>query len=320
MRQAANSDATGNVSNETLINHWMRKVPGLSPGKTIPLMLKEPNAGLYSVAQPDDPSTPLNAAHYSNYGAIPDDAVGRTIFRFGWNSPSKWIALTDREEVIPLTDPYSGRSYRWSEAIPFELVLLGWWNNPNWNPYGIQWQERSAITGNGATADTAYSGWNEDHRGYLLPIGVFDAAGIQADSADTGAGFKWVMCADGIPRKFVAAGIRVFTLPVGGKRRRTRYPIMPIAHHGNPVYHWQRAERLRRERESWAIGAAIIEQTLATDDLQGQLDNKLSRLEQKMTGQLSGLRTYVDDLHADNEQQDALLAANDINLILDTTP
>ena len=295
----------GSVRNQTLLGSWMRMVPGLSNGKKLLLELAEPNAGRYALHDPLEPSAELNAGFYINYASIPDDAVGRNVFRFGWKEPSKFIALTHHAEVMPFTDPYSGITHRWSEALPWEFVILGWWSNPLWNPWNIQWQQRNQIRGNGATAATAYTGWNEDHRGFLLPVELFDAASIRTDPADTGNGAKWVMCGDGVPRQFVAAGMRIFTLNVDGKRRRTRYPIMPLAHHGSPVYQWFRAERLKRERESWAVGAAIIDQTLKLEDLGNRLD---------ALG--NNLRSYVDGLHDENLRQEALLAATAIDLKL----
>lgn len=302
------------VSNETLINKWMRKVSGLSNGKHIPFELSEPNKPVYRWTDPNDRTTELNAGYYTNYYALPDDAVGRNVARTGWREASKWVALNDRPEVVPWVDPHTGIEYRVSYAVPWEIVLLGWWNNPAWNPRNIEYktsktQRYGGITGTG-TKIHPFNGWNEDHRGCVLPYELFDSVGLAGDPADTGKGVVYAKSTDGNVYAMANAGIRILTLPVAGKQRRCRYPIMPIAWHGNPLYKYIKTQRLN---ENTALAMASIRQTLAIDDANQKQKAADSQLE-RLTGLIE---TTISRLNSADENQKT--AANDINALVNAS-
>lgn len=234
VRESDPGDHPFEASNaEALVNKWMRKLPGLDNGSAHRFNLKEKTEA-YFWTRPEDRTLPLNLGYYTNWYALPDDAVGRNLARTGWRDPSRWVALNNRPEVLGFTD--QGIHYGLSYAFPFELVRVAWWQNPTWNPRLIKWLPKNQIKGDGKTPETAYSGWNEDHVFYLLPVELFDGAGVMLDSADTGAGFKWMRGGDGKAYRCIGTGMRIFALPVGGAVMRHRFPVFPIAWHNNPLH------------------------------------------------------------------------------------
>lgn len=296
------------INHETLINKWMRKVSGLSNGKNIPFELSEPNQPVYQWVDPTDKKTVMNAGYYTNYYSLPDDAVGRNIARTGFSDASKWVSINDRPEVVPWVDPHTKIEYRVSYAVPWEVVLVGWWNNVNWNPRKIPYKTSKTaryggITGNGTLANP-FNGWNEDHRGCVLPYELFDADSVKSDPADTGKGKVYALDKNGEKQEMCNAGIRAITLSVAGYNRRCRYPIMPIAWQKNPIYRRFKIEKAANDFKERELAMSSIRQTLKIESMRRDGELKAAEL-QSIIDEISVIKGAIGKQAAESESNAA---------------
>lgn len=172
----------------------------------------------------------INSAYYNRFAALATtDAAGRNNFKRGFNDPYLFVATNTRNQVFSM--PLDGFNYRFSYAIPFELVL----RTPleNWNPYAIPERLRSAITGTGSEANP-YNGFSIEQNNYKIPAEFFASNPTFTDPADTGSTAAWVLDGSGTKRLCRASGIYI-TLPgmTGIPTFRIRYPIYPSYHEGS---------------------------------------------------------------------------------------
>ncbi len=288
------------LSRPVMLDDWMRKVPGLSNGRQIEFGIVEPKSR-FVMKDPWDLSQPLDAGWAFRFYGMPRDAVGQLRKRLGWSDTTAWIALNERPEIVPRIDPYTGNGYRHSSLLPVDFLVEGFWNSTECNIFNIPWKPLNEIRGNGTEANP-YNGYNENGYMHLLPADAF-GIGSTGSSADTGGGVIWVLDSQGNKRRVLSSGFQMFTNPVNGKRARLRYPIMPSAHRGNPIFQNLLSDRRRYQRESLAAASLSVKQTLMLDDMAA-----------KMAAQFAAMRGYVDGLHADNQQQELLLAANAVDL------
>ena len=170
----------------------------------------------------------INSAYYNRFAALATaDASGRNNFKRGFNDPYLFVATNTRTNVFAM--PLNGFDYRFSYAIPFELIL----RTPleNWNPYNIP--ERTPVTGTGSEANP-YSGYNINNYNYKVPSGFYASDPTFTDPADTGSSAAWVLDGSGTKRLCRASGIYV-SLPgmVGIPTFKIRHPVYPSYHEGS---------------------------------------------------------------------------------------
>lgn len=197
-------------------------------------------------------SAVANAAYYHRFNNGAADATNRTNFRRGYNDPTLWSALTTRPEVAAMAQ--SGQIYRFSWAIPFELIL----RTPleRWNPYLIP--EVSALTGAGTEANP-YTGWKSDAYNYRTPATFFGAELSFTDPADTGAQAAYMRDPGGVARQCRASGIYVALPNIPGIGQiRLRHPIYPVYHEGSHA-HAQLAAMRRDLEVTRGIAAGALD-------------------------------------------------------------
>lgn len=181
-----------------------------------------------------DSSSPINAAYYNRFAqALGDDAANRHHFVRGDYDPYLFVASNTRTEVLPMT--LNGHTYRWSWAIPMEIVI----RTPleSWNPYSIPTVADSGNDTNAGTQSNPIRGLNPAAGAYFMTPAELFAGASNAEAADTATGEYWVMCGDGTARKMRASGIWMKTPPIiGGTGAQTRYAIHPEHQEGDKPY------------------------------------------------------------------------------------
>ena len=187
-----------------------------------------------SIRQWSDGNAPLNAAYYNRFAqALGDDAANRHHFIRGDYDPYLFVASNTRAEVLPMT--LGATTYRWSWAIPMEIVI----RTPleSWNPYNVP---TVADSGNHATAGTQANpirGLNPAAGAYFMTPADLFAGASNAEAADTATGEFFVKCGDGVARKMRASGIWMTTPPiVGAGAAKIRYSIHPEHQEGDKPY------------------------------------------------------------------------------------
>lgn len=130
-------------------------------------------------------TTDLNAAYYNRkFSFSGDDATGRRDGYRGFNDPSLFVSMNTRPEVLDIG------GYRFSYAMPLELVLHTPLENEAWNPHGIPEKTRDELRAEagsqaGPQNDTPRSGYNKEEFFHLTPDGFFTGDVANPDPADT---------------------------------------------------------------------------------------------------------------------------------------
>jgi len=205
-----------------------------------------------------DQTKVLNAGYYSRFAqALGDDAANRHHFIRSDYDPYLFTALNTRPEVLGME--FGGVNYRWSWAIPMEIVI----RHPleTWNPYNVPLSSevKSFTYGYGGSQSKPIPGINPDYGMFFkTPAGVF-AGSSRADEADTATGEYWVTCGDGEARKMRASGSWIETPPIKGtSSARLRYPIHPEHQEGDKAY----AEARATYKQTLGLTAYTLMETL----------------------------------------------------------
>ncbi|WP_223569384.1 phage tail protein [Pseudomonas sp. BF-R-26] len=224
------ADPTWGAYNESptidLLDELMAKVPGLN-GAGANLVEQYTDSGVVTKLTKWDSAELLNAAYYNRRYGHERNASGRTKGLRSYNDPTLFVASNTRPEVASFAA--DGQTYRNSYAIPLELIL----RTPleGWNPYGIA--TVNAAVGDGATAQTAWTGRSDNSRHYLTPAEMFSDTVLDPDPADTGASPRWVLDSAGTPRLVRASGIYAVLPKIeGAGGLYLRYPVYPMYHEG----------------------------------------------------------------------------------------
>lgn len=250
------------ITSKVMADEWMSQVWGHSPGADLRFTQEERRYGSFDWVDPVDRVTPLNAARYHRFYTLPNpDATGTRVHRAFFGNPSLWVSLNNRPEIMPWIDPGSGRNYPATYAFPFSVFLLNWWHNPAVADIaGVPYvADRGAITGDGRTPETAYSGWHENGKAWILPADMFDDGANNRFRANTGGGKVWVMCEDGVAREMYHAGLNIWSMPIDDASRRLRFDVAPLAHDGNPAVRRIRAQR-RHGYDEAALADMLLKQ------------------------------------------------------------
>jgi len=220
------------------LDELMAAIPGLDgAGANLAETYRE--YGIDTTIRRWDGAAATNAAYYNRFARAWADAANRDAFHRGFNDPTLFAALTTRGEVLPMG--MDGRVYRFSYAIPFELVL----RTPleGWNPHGLP--EAGNLSGAGSQADP-YNGWRRDGTFYRVPT-AFYSGGAPGDAADTGMADAWVSDGGGTARSVKGSGIYVGLPEIAGIGSiRVRHPIYPVFHEGSHAF--AELQGLRREQ------------------------------------------------------------------------
>lgn len=250
-RESGRFQLLGKDGSPDILDSLMTAIPGLDgAGASL-----EEEYGEYALANTllkADRSGPLNAAYYSRYYAgFLNDAVNRKNHRRGFNDPMLFAAATSRPEVHGMA--IDGKDYRFSWAVPFELIL----RTPleSWNPYGIE--EVARVTGNGLEA-TPYSGYNRNNFFHRVPSEFYGNVVQFSDAADT-RNQAWMRLPDQSVRQCRASGIYIALPSINGVAGtvRLRYPIYPVFHEGSHAYAMVQA--LRREQAEATSALATVQ-------------------------------------------------------------
>lgn len=229
-----------------MLDRMMGLLPGLD-GHGAVLREEYPSSG-YTVYDYFEQGQELNAAYYSRFTHTKGrDASNQSVLLRGFNDPYLFAASTSREEV--LNTPINGLDYRFSWAIPMEVVL----RTPleTWNPYEIPEASYGSLSagsaGDGSQVDPLH-GYNSSAYYYITPTQLFSGGGF-ADVADTVGSGVWMRGGDGEAYKCRESGHWV-TLPtidgVEGSIRQ-RYSIFPDHQDGSKAMQLARAGYLAYE-------------------------------------------------------------------------
>jgi len=243
-RYRINSKLTAEPSDgrETAPPRLLDTIMALLPG------LNGPGANLSEIHGSDDPanptatstayiygtSAPLNAAYYNRAYGYSAGASNRSNTHRGFNDPTLFAALNTRPEVHAVEQ--GGRSYRYSYAVPLEIIV----RTPleSWNPHALPIVADDApVTGSG-TVGSPYTAARANGRWYLTPTELYTGAAGAPDPADTDPGAVYVRDAGGTARATRSSGLYIHLPPIAGITPdiRLRYPIYPLYHEGSPVW------------------------------------------------------------------------------------
>lgn len=209
-----------------------------------------------------DGNKPLNAAYYNRFAqALGDDAANRHHFIRSDYDPYLFVASNTRTEVLPMK--LGAATYRWSWAIPMEIVI----RTPleSWNPHNVP---TVADSGNYDTAGTQANpirGLNPAAGAYFMTPAELYSGASNAEAADTATGEYWVMCGDGAARKMRASGIWMQTPPIiGAGSATTRYAIHPEHQEGDKPYAFAMGAYRQTAGVSMHLMSEILKQQLET--------------------------------------------------------
>jgi hypothetical protein len=256
----------GLYSGKAMLDAMMEALPGLDgPGPA----LTESYAGIGSYAH--GTTSALNVRHYNRAYSMAAGAVGRTNMLRGWNDPTLFVARTTRPEVAGVE---ADSSYKWSYAIPLELIL----RHPaeSWNPYALDAQRIAdgGVTPSGAgTLESPYSHALDNGYWFLTPSTFFSGAAGEPDPADTGASDRYVLDSGGIARVVQSSGTWIHLPAIAGiaEPLRCRYPIYPLYHDANPALAMAEAQMGDLGLGQLALGNEILALRLRVDELQRRL-------------------------------------------------
>lgn len=241
---------------------------------------------------------PINAANYNRFARLATlDAANRDRFHRGFNDPNLFVASTTRPEVLPM--PLDGQNYRFTYALPFELIL----RTPleSWNPHALPEIAPNALAGNGSQA-APYNGVtrsgndNGNSRNYRTPADFFATGPAQfTDVADTGFQAAWVLDSSGTPRLMRGSGIYVVLPAITGLKApvRVRHPIYPVFEEGSHAY--AQMQGLRRDQaKAVASLAASQMELMARLEQQRDATNTALRRGEALAQELARVKTNED--------------------------
>lgn len=220
--QLSTDPTFGSAASYDLLDELMAKVAGFD-GPAANLSESYMDDGQLVTLTQYGTANQLNAGRYSRRYSAVADASNRSSAMRGYNDPSLFVARTTHQQVAGFDD--AGQSYRFTYAIPLELVL----RTPleSWDPYAIP--TVAAVTGDGNTAATAYSGQRAEAYHYRVPAEFFAGDAPAPDPADTGGSTKYVKDAGGVARLVRGSGIRAILPAIDGVGNlRIRHPVYPL--------------------------------------------------------------------------------------------
>jgi len=210
---------------------------------------------------------PLNTGYYSRYFVSGKDAMGRAIYKRGFNDNFLWAAMTTHTKVASASMTNSGSSIkpgeicmsddgetpcprvtqRWTYAFPLEIIYL----SPmfRWNPYNISLKRsKDNVHGLGTEESPLTSATEKDFFHYT-PTDFYGACSAESmevvDSADTGRGNAWVLDQAGGKHRVGVSGLVTNTKCIPGVGRvRLRFPIMPLHEEGSSS--WKEVKALEK--------------------------------------------------------------------------
>ncbi len=233
-----------NVNGPSKLDEMMYLLPGLD-GYGSDIEERYIAGGNYTIANYYTGER-LNASRHTRFmKSARRNASNRLAMKRGFNDPYLFVASTTREEVV--NTPIDGLDYRFSYAIPMELIL----RTPleSWNPYDIPMSATYPPSGNGS-AGAPYEGNHSSLYYYRTPVQFFSGSSF-ADGADTvSAGGAWFRGGDGQAYQVRESGLWVWLPKIAGidEQIQTRYAIFPDHTEGGKA--WQYAEAVRREGQS----------------------------------------------------------------------
>lgn len=313
VRQKRGSDTDSRVSNTTMLDDWMRNVPGLSGGG-IDFTIKERGKS-FTMSDPRDTQQPLDAGMAFRYFGIPRDATARSIKRLGWNTTTAWIALNNRPEILPRIDPVTMQEYRHSSFLPSDLTYYGFWQNIEFNIYDLPYiANQRKIKGDGSF-NRPYTGINENGFMYNIPAACADGVSVPNDPAATGGDAVYVLDKKGNKRLMMSGGFRIFSPKIGNQFCRLRYPIIPVSWKQNPVYQALLSDRARMQRATDALAISEMHQMLNRFQDEDRLESRLRTMEVEMNQRFQYAAVQRDILSI-NMVERLLQGNNDTDSIL----
>lgn len=232
------------------LDELMRLVPGLD-GAGADLTEQYQLYGNNFTVKERGTSTDLNAAYYNReFSFSGDDATGRRDGYRGFNDPTLWVAMNTRQEVLSIG------GYRFSYAIPLELVLHTPLENEAWNPHQIPEKTRDALRAEagsqaGPQNDNPRTGYNKDEFFHLTPDSFFSGDVANPDPADTNLTIP-VTLPDDSTVLVRNSGTYAHLPPIAGIAQdiRCRWPIYPAYHDGaaassDVAVVWEELQRLK---------------------------------------------------------------------------
>lgn len=232
-----------------ILDRIMQEIPGKDNYRG---NLKDHSLGQTEYNMLNNGKSELNTAYYhrwsdSKQANIPGDHANYK----GFSDENLWVAETNQPRVAPMT-AYSCQhnssvgditcrefTARYSYAIPLEII----WLTPlyKWNPYDLVFHDNRNIPGaNGRTGGTnsssAFNGTSLNFY-YYTPNEFFKSNEVGRDPADTAKDVVGVLDIHGHVRLVKPSGTRIRLPEIDGVGKiRTRYPIAPSHHEGNPIY------------------------------------------------------------------------------------
>lgn len=184
------------------------------------------NDNTYTTYERDN-SGVLKAGYYNHDFLVRiKDAAGRNTGERDYNDPNLYVAKTTWTETVHL-----GYSY----ALPLELLLRT--PRESWNPYNIPDKGYDALraeqnAGKGYTYDNPFTGYHHNEWNFTIPADLYttivDPTKDPADTYNT----AYIKCPDGVTRKFMASGIKIFDYD----GQRMRFPVYPEFHEATKGY------------------------------------------------------------------------------------
>lgn len=264
-RFTLNPSNTNYFHNKHYSHGFLDKLMEEIPGKdNYPAHMEEDAFGLDAYEIKKKNLTKINTGYYHRiYRVTAKGAMGLRIIHRGFSDANLFFAETTQPRIASMslhechkdhsTHHHVCADYtrRYSYAIPLEVIYL----TPlyNWNPYNLESRgkynskEAHIVTLGGRngdmTADKAYNGTHSKLY-YKTPVEMFQGGEVNVDVADTAKGAVGVLDQNGVMRKVVASGTRIFIPNIPGiGPMRTRYPIMPVHGEGGAV--WKELDALK---------------------------------------------------------------------------
>jgi hypothetical protein len=246
-----------NANSPCLLDQMMGLLPGLDGAGATLTETHTRYGQSESIRTWADGNSPLNAAYYNRFAqALGDDAANRHHFIRGDYDPHFFVASNTRDEVLPMA--MGGNVYRWSWAIPMEIVI----RTPleSWNPYNVPTVADSGNYSNAGTQANPIRGLNPSVGAYFMTPAELYSGASNAEAADTATDEYWVMCGDGTARKMRASGIWMQTPPIiGVGSAKTRFAIHPEHQEGDKPY----AFAMGAYRQTAGVSMYLMQQLLS---------------------------------------------------------